>query len=540
MDKKGIERYSVTRRIFCAVGKMQDSIHDPSKFGDFVRIAVTNAKDVLKNGVRLVMQCGEWRIEIHTDMLEEEEGIPSRLQPSAGVYIPKAEPSAERKKEDEEAGQGPDNHDGKAGHGSQGLSVEKGEKKKDSHSEMRSCGSHSKGGETLTGMAHMVRIAEKNVQVVEQEMTENGWTLSSQTNWDRPKVNVCTASGARTLHKHLQKKLEARKKELQKMKDDKKKVKPSAEENGMEAGEEEFKERDIEAKEEEAENDGSEEEAERSEKEKIFQKMKILQEKVREIAKQKEDIAATAFKQTDYLWNELHQRDASNACLKVIAKKAARLARCEKARVAMEKAISENLRQQLEKAKTEARDTVASKTEARDAAQVKEGEVVEEAKGAKTNTLPDTVENVSDEDRLGSDPHLEYINQCRQLYVRRRSGNDDRRPYLDPFDLKKEVLTEDGTVCKLGRFRWEDAQKNMDDRYYNCFTQKGTPNEIGDWGTCKKWRAAKWELSMDTAHVCKDALCHMILDYWRQQWLLRGGVQRGGSEYVKAKDIKWT
>ena len=112
MDKKGIERYSVTRRIFCAVGKMQDSIHDPLKFADFVRLAVTNAKGVLKNGVRLVMQCGEWRIEIHTDMLEEEEGIPSRLQPSAGVYIPKAEPNAERKKEDEEAGQGPDNHDG--------------------------------------------------------------------------------------------------------------------------------------------------------------------------------------------------------------------------------------------------------------------------------------------------------------------------------------------------------------------------------------------------------------------------------------------
>ena len=163
MDKKGIERYSVTRRIFGAVGKMQDSIHDPLKFADFVRLAVTNAKGVLKNGVRLVMQCGEWRIEIHTDMLEEEEGIPSRLQPSAGVYIPKAELNAERKKEDEEAGQGPDNHDGKAGHGSQGLSVEKGEKEKDSHSEMRSCGSHSKGGETLTGMAHMVRTAEKNV-----------------------------------------------------------------------------------------------------------------------------------------------------------------------------------------------------------------------------------------------------------------------------------------------------------------------------------------------------------------------------------------
>ena len=40
---------------------------------------------------------------------------------------------------------------------------------------------------------------------------------------------------ARTLLKHLWKKLEARKKELQKMKDEKKKVKPSAEEeNGME------------------------------------------------------------------------------------------------------------------------------------------------------------------------------------------------------------------------------------------------------------------------------------------------------------------
>ena len=546
MDKKGIERYSVTRRIFCAVGKMQDSIHDPLKFADFVRLAVTNAKGVLKNGVRLVMQCGEWRIEIHTDMLEEEEGIPSRLQPSAGVYIPKAEPNAERKKEDEEAGQGPDNHDGKAGHGSQGLSVEKGENEKDSHSEMLSCGSHSKGGETLTGMAHMVRIAEKNVQVVEQEMIENGWILSSQTNWDRPNVNVCTARGARTLHKHLRKKLEARQKELQKMKDDKKKVKPSAEENGMEAGEEEFKkgdednggepgvevkERDIEAKEEVAENDDSEEEAETSEKEKIFQKMKVLQEKVREMAKQKEDLTATAFKQTDYLWNELHQRDASNACLKVIAKKAAQLARCEKARVAMEKAISENLRRQLEKAKTEARDTVASKTEARDAAQVKEGEVVEDAKGAKTNTLPDTVEQVSDEDRVGRDPYLEYIVQCRQVFVRWRSCNDDNRPDLHSFDLKEAVLGQDGTVCKPGRFKMEDAQKDMDDRY-KSFTKVGIGTPF-NFGKCKMWQTAKEELSMDTAHVCKDTCCHFTLDFWRQQWLLRGGVQRGGKEYAK-------
>ena len=58
---------------------------------------------------------------------------------------------------------------------------------------------------------------------------------------------------------------------------------------------------EIEAKEKVAENDGSEEEAERSEKEKIYQKMKVLQKKVREVTKQKEDIAATAFKQTDYL-----------------------------------------------------------------------------------------------------------------------------------------------------------------------------------------------------------------------------------------------
>ena len=125
------------------------------------------------------------------------------------------------------------------------------------------------------------------------------------------------------------------------------------------------------------------------------------------MTKQTEDTAAIAFKQSDYLWNELNRRDASNASLKMIAKKAAQLARCEKARVAMEKAISENLRRQLEKAKSEARDTVASKTEARDAAQVKEGEVVEDAKGAKTNTLPDTVEQVSDEDRMGRDPYLE-------------------------------------------------------------------------------------------------------------------------------------
>ena len=288
-----------------------------------------------------------------------------------------------------------------------------------------------------------------------------------------------------------------------------------------------------------AENDDSEEEADGSEKEKFCKKMKFLQKRVRDVTKEKEDITDKAFKQTDYLWNELHQRGASNACLKVIAKKARRLARCEKARVVMEKAISENLRRQLEKAKTEARDTVASKTEVRDAAQVKEGEVVEDAKGAKTNTLPDTVEEVSDEDRVGRDPQLAHINQSRQLYVRQRSGKDDDRPHLDAFDLKKAVIwAEDGkTVCKPGRFRLEDAQRGMNDRYYRVFTQKGTPNEIGDFGTCKMWKTAKEELSMDTAHVCKDACCHLELDFWRQQWLLRGGIERGGSEYAKTK---WT
>ena len=76
MDKKGIERYSVTRRVFGAVGKMHDSIHDPLRFGDFVRISMKNARSVLKTGIRLVMKCCEWRIEIHTYMLEKEEGVP--------------------------------------------------------------------------------------------------------------------------------------------------------------------------------------------------------------------------------------------------------------------------------------------------------------------------------------------------------------------------------------------------------------------------------------------------------------------------------
>ena len=182
---------------------------------------------------------------------------------------------------------------------------------------------------------------------------------------------------------------------------------------------------------------------------------------------------------------------------------------------------------------------MARKTEVRDAAQVKEGGVVEDAKGAKTNTLLDTVEEVSDEDRVGRDPLLEYIVQCRQFYVRRRSCNDVDRPDLDPFDLKKEVLEEDGkTVCKPGRFKMEDAQKNMDDRY-KIFTKMGIGG-VKNFGTCKMWQTAKEELSMDTAHVCKDDCCHSELDFWRQQWLLRGGVERGGSEYVKPKDIKWT
>ena len=181
---------------------------------------------------------------------------------------------------------------------------------------------------------------------------------------------------------------------------------------------------------------------------------------------------------------------------------------------------------------------MASKTEARDAAQVKEGEVVEDAKGAKTNTLPDTVEEVSKEDRVGSDPYLAYINESRQLFMRRRSRKDDNRPDLHSFDLKEAVLGQDGTVCKPGRFKMEAAQKDMDHRY-KSFTNVGIGTPF-NFGKCKMWQTAKEELSMDTAHVCEDACCHFTLDFWRQQWLLRGGVQRGGSEYVKPKDIKWT
>ena len=114
--------------------------------------------------------------------------------------------------------------------------------------------------------------------------------------------------------------------------------------------------------------------------------------------------------------------------------------------------------------------------------------------------------------------------------MRRRSCNDVDRPDLDPFDLKEAVLGQDGTVCKPGRFKMEDAQKDMDHRY-KSFTIVGIGTPF-NFGKCKMWQTAKEELSMDTAHVCKDALCHSVLDHWRQQWLLRGGVERGGTEYA--------
>eukprot|EP00617_Octactis_speculum_P024337 CAMPEP_0185754258 /NCGR_PEP_ID=MMETSP1174-20130828/12902_1 /TAXON_ID=35687 /ORGANISM="Dictyocha speculum, Strain CCMP1381" /LENGTH=62 /DNA_ID=CAMNT_0028432391 /DNA_START=306 /DNA_END=490 /DNA_ORIENTATION=- len=62
----------------------------------------------------------------------------------------------------------------------------------------------------------------------------------------------------------------------------------------------------------------------------------------------------------------------------------------------------------------------------------------------------------------------------------------------------------------------------MDDRYNNHFLNDGMPVEA-DFGPCIIWRTAKEELSMDTAHVCDDIVRHLMLGYWRQQWLLRGG-----------------
>ena len=76
-----------------------------------------------------------------------------------------------------------------------------------------------------------------------------------------------------------------------------------------------------------------------------------------------------------------------------------------------------------------------------------------------------------------------------------------------------------------------DAQKDMDSRY-KSFIKVGIGTPF-NFGKCKMWQTAKEELSMDTAHVCEDTCCHFTLDFWRQQWLLRGGVERGGSEYAK-------
>ena len=54
-----------------------------------------------------------------------------------------------------------------------------------------------------------------------------------------------------------------------------------------------------------------------------------------------------------------------------------------------------------------------------------------------------------------------------------RHGRSNNRPDLHSFDLKKAVLHQDGTtVCKPGRFKMEDAQKDMDDRYRR-FTKAG-------------------------------------------------------------------
>ena len=116
--------------------------------------------------------------------------------------------------------------------------------------------------------------------------------------------------------------------------------------------------------------------------------------------KANEGIVYMTSKQTDYLWNAVHQRDTSNAFLKGIAKKAERLARREKARVAMEKVISENLRLQLERAKA---DAAVREVEARDKAQVKEIIVPKAEKGSNTRALPDTVQEVLNHDKVGSD-----------------------------------------------------------------------------------------------------------------------------------------
>ena len=55
------------------------------------------------------------------------------------------------------------------------------------------------------------------------------------------------------------------------------------------------------------------------------------------------------------------------------------------------------------------------------------------------------------------------------------------RSHLPPFDRKQAVFAEDGkTACKQGRFRLDEAQKNMNAHYYSHFINFGTPNEIGD------------------------------------------------------------
>lgn len=98
------------------------------------------------------------------------------------------------------------------------------------------------------------------------------------------------------------------------------------------------------------------------------------------------------------------------------------------------------------------------------------------------------------------------------------------------FDVKQAALSKEGKICTAVRFRMKVLRKAWKVAIMGCSV---TMMEYVAVRACERWLTANEELSMDLAHVFGHVLCQVQLDFCRQQWLLRGGVQRGGKEYAK-------
>ena len=526
MDKRNIGRYSETRRIFGAVGKM----YDPTLFGEFVKIGLANVDGVLKRGSRVVLQCGDWRIEVHAGMLEEgAEGLGRKLRKEAEVFVPKSTESNAKGNEKEE-----------------GARARRNEKCASARRNEKEGGARERLLQAKRNLGERkLRDLQKEVNRLDRKIRDKKGEPETMKNRTPPtRFLPGTMEWLNNEVRHWSRILDLLKQEEEKMAEGEEAVKDKwkegegVEEAKVSAVNEEEVAESCEASEPDEESkkgsdgrmgslpdkmkaEGNDEEISDGEMESLPDKVKDLEESLATETAKTERILREANKQSALQFDELCRSDCERACQQAVLLASRRQEARAKEAAEREKAAAEGLRWELEKLKAE-RATAEPKVEGvEDQEKTEPPKGQETRRGADTKTLPCTVEATSPHDRQGSDLNLAKIQGCRRKFIKYMKTVG----YPENFDAEMAKVCSNGQIFpRNGRFSIADAQEFLDVwAAQGRVGQRGAGDDRGK-RDCVLGKASE-ELDVDTMHDCQDDVCSFMMNEWRAIWLLRDGHQ---------------